>query len=455
MTETFYDREHAKSSKRFEKLQDRRILWESDLARPEQLPNEEGEWTTWLYLAGRGAGKTRTAAEWLAWQAITQANTRWAVIAPTFGDVRDTCAEGESGLLPILREYGVLDYYNRTIGEIKLINGSRIKLFSADEPDRLRGPQHHGAWCDELAAWRYEDTYDQMQFGLRLGDHPRTVITTTPKPIPLIRKLSSRNDGSVILVRGSTFDNAANLAPQALVELQARYNGTRLGRQELYGEILEDAEGALWTQGLIERNRISEVPPLSRITVSIDPAVSNTANSDETGILVCGSDARGFGYVLGDYSLKGSPLEWARKAVEIYQEFKADSILVEVNQGGDMVSAVLRQVDPTLPIREVRVHVGKKLRAEPVAAMYEQGRIKHVGIFEKLEQQMTLWTPESPNSPDRLDAMVQGFSDLLGTANISNYFNAIANFCAKCSLPMPKSFSHCSKCGSVMIQPVA
>ena len=451
MTETFYDREHAKSSKRFEKLQDRRILWESDLARPEQLPNEEGEWTTWLYLAGRGAGKTRTAAEWLAWQAITQANTRWAVIAPTFGDVRDTCAEGESGLLPILREYGVLDYYNRTIGEIKLINGSRIKLFSADEPDRLRGPQHHGAWCDELAAWRYEDTYDQMQFGLRLGDHPRTVITTTPKPIPLIRKLSSRNDGSVILVRGSTFDNAANLAPQALVELQARYNGTRLGRQELYGEILEDAEGALWTQGLIERNRISEVPPLSRITVSIDPAVSNTANSDETGILVCGSDARGFGYVLGDYSLKGSPLEWARKAVEIYQEFKADSILVEVNQGGDMVSAVLRQVDPTLPIREVRVHVGKKLRAEPVAAMYEQGRIKHVGIFEKLEQQMTLWTPESPNSPDRLDAMVQGFSDLLGTANISNYFNAIANFCAKCSLPMPKSFSHCSKCGSVMI----
>ena len=452
MTETFYDREHAKSSKRFEKLQDRRILWESDLARPEQLPNEEGEWTTWLYLAGRGAGKTRTAAEWLAWQAITQANTRWAVIAPTFGDVRDTCAEGESGLLPILREYGVLDYYNRTIGEIKLINGSRIKLFSADEPDRLRGPQHHGAWCDELAAWRYEDTYDQMQFGLRLGDHPRTVITTTPKPIPLIRKLSSRDDGSVILVRGSTFDNAANLAPQALVELQARYNGTRLGRQELYGEILEDVEGALWTQGLIERNRISEVPPLSRITVSIDPAVSNTASSDETGILVCGSDARGFGYVLGDFSFKGSPLEWARKAVEVYQEFKADSILVEVNQGGDMVSAVLRQVDPTLPIREVRVHVGKKLRAEPVAAMYEQGRIKHAGFFEKLEQQMTLWTPESPNSPDRLDAMVQGFSDLLGTANISNYFNAIANFCGKCSLPMPKSFSHCSKCGSVMIE---
>lgn len=451
MTETFYDREHAKLSKQYEKLQDRRILWENDLARPEQLPNEEEAWTTWLYLAGRGAGKTRTAAEWIAWQAITQNNTRWAVIAPTFGDVRDTCAEGESGLLPILREYGVLDYYNRTIGEIKLVNGSRIKLFSADEPDRLRGPQHHGAWCDELASWRYEDTYDQLQFGLRLGDHPRTVITTTPKPVALIRKLNSRDDGSVVVVRGSTFDNAANLAPQALIELQARYNNTRLGRQELYGEILEDVEGALWTRGLIERNRITEIPPLSRITVSIDPAVTNTQNSDETGILVCGSDARGYGYVLGDYSFKGSPLEWARKAVEVFKEYKADSILVEVNQGGDMVSAVLRQVDPTLPIREVRVHVGKKLRAEPVAAMYEQGRIKHVGVFEKLEAQMTFWTPESSDSPDRLDAMVQGFSDLLGTANISNYFNAIANFCSKCNLPMPKSQSHCSKCGSVMI----
>jgi phage terminase large subunit-like protein/ribosomal protein L40E len=257
----------------------------------------------------------------------------------------------------------------------------------------------------------------------------------------------------VIVVRGSTFDNAKNLAPQALIELQARYNGTRLGRQELYGEILEDVEGALWTRGLIERNRITELPPLSRVTVSIDPAITNTKDSDETGILVCGADARGYGYVLGDHSFKGSPLEWARKAVEVYKEYKADSILVEVNQGGDMVSAVLRQVDPTLPIREVRAHVGKKLRAEPVAAMYEQGRIKHYGIYEKLEEQMTIWTPESPDSPDRLDAMVQGFADLLGTTNIANYFNAIANFCMKCNLPMPKSQSHCSKCGSAMIIP--
>lgn len=452
MTEQLLNNIPPESLRLYDSLASRRATWEVTLARPEQLPTENDDWTTWLYLAGRGAGKTRTAAEWLAWQAIKQNNTRWAVIAPTFGDVRDTCAEGESGLIPILRQYGVLDYYNRSNGEIRLLNGSRIKLFSADEPDRLRGPQHHGAWCDELAAWRYEDTFDQLQFGLRLGLHPRTIITTTPKPVPIIRKLSSRKDGSVKLVRGSTFDNAKNLAPQALIELQARYNGTRMGRQELYGELLEDVEGALWTKSLIERNRITEKPFLARITVSIDPAITNTKDSDETGIIVCGSDAKQYGYVLADYSFKGSPLEWATRAVEVYREWKADSILVEVNQGGDMVSAVLRQIDQSLPIREVRAHIGKKLRAEPVAAMYEQGRIKHLGVFEKLEDQMTIWTPESPESPDRLDAMVQGFADLLGTSNVLNYFNALANFCDNCGLPMPKSFTNCSKCGTAMIQ---
>jgi len=385
------------------------------------------------------------------WQALTQNWTRWAVIAPTFGDVRDTCAEGESGLIPILHQYGALEYYNRSTGDIKLTNGSRIKLFSADEPDRLRGPQHHGAWCDELAAWRYPETYDQLQFGLRLGDHPKTVITTTPRPIPLIRQLTAKTDGTVRVVRGSTFDNAANLAPSALVELQARYNGTRLGRQELYGEILDDVEGALWTKGVIDRNRVENAPPLARLAISIDPAVTNTKDSDETGIIVLGSDAAGNGYVIADYSFKGSPNEWAQKAVEVFRTHKADSILVEVNQGGDMVSAVLRQVDMSLPIQEVRAHVGKKLRAEPVAAMYEQGRIKHVGNFDKLEEQMTIWTPDSPDSPDRLDAMVQGFSSLIGTSSAATYFTALANFCTGCGLPMPKSALKCFKCGTAMI----
>lgn len=425
-------------------------MWKNRLARKEQLP-PDGDWNIWLYMAGRGAGKTRTAAEWLAWEAIENPDTRWAIVAPTFSDARDTCAEGESGVISVLKRYHMLAHWNRSMGEILLVNGSRIKLFSADQPDRFRGPQHHGAWCDELAAYRYSDAWDQLQFGLRLGKKPRVVITTTPRPTPLVRMLANRTDGSVVITRGSTFDNAKNLAPSALLELQARYNNTRLGRQELYGEILEDTEGALWTKGLIDRNRIKKAPPLARITVSIDPAVTNTQASDETGIIVCGSDAGGHGYVLGDYSFKGSPLDWASKAVSVFDEWKADTILVEVNQGGDMVSAVLKQIRHSLPIREVRAHVGKRLRAEPVAAMYEQGRIHHIGEFPQLEDQMTIWTPNDPDSPDRIDAMVQGFSDLLGTQNVTNYFNALANFCPKCSLPMPKSMSHCSKCGTAMI----
>jgi phage terminase large subunit-like protein len=353
----------------------------------------------------------------------------------------------------VLRRYKMLKSYNRSIGEIVLNNGSRMKLFSADEPDRFRGPQHHGAWCDELAAYRYVDAWDQLQFGLRLGEHPRIIVTTTPRPTPLIRALAGRKDGSVVTTKGSTFDNAANLAPAALLELQARYNNTRLGRQELYGEILEDVEGALWTKGLIDRAKLDKAPPLSRIVVSIDPAITNTDASDETGIIVCGADASGHGYVLGDYSFRGSPLDWASKAVAVFDEYKADSLLVEVNQGGDMVSAVLKQIRLGLPIREVRAHVGKRLRAEPVAAMYEQGRIHHIGDFPLLEDQMTIWTPNDPNSPDRIDAMVQGFSDLLGKVSIASYFGALANFCPSCNLPMPKSMSHCAKCGSAMLEP--
>ena len=429
-------------------------MWKMNLARKEQLP-PEGDWNIWLYMAGRGAGKTRTAAEWLAWEAIENPDTRWAIVAPTFSDARDTCAEGESGVISVLRRYHMLESWNRSMGEIMLRNGSRIKLFSADQPDRFRGPQHHGAWCDELAAYRYSDAWDQLQFGLRLGSKPRIVVTTTPRPTPLIRMLAGRKDGSVTITRGSTFDNAANLAPSALLELQARYNGTRLGRQELYGEILDDTDGALWTRGVIDRNRVTKAPAMSRILVSIDPAVTNKADSDETGIIVAGCDTGGHGYVLGDYSFKGSPLDWASKAVAVFDEWKADTILVEVNQGGDMVSAVLKQVRNSLPIKEIRAHVGKKLRAEPVAAMYEQGRVHHVGEYANLEDQMTVWTPMDPDSPDRIDAMVQAFSDLLGTSSVSNYFNAIANMCPSCGLPMPQSFAACSKCGTAMLAPVA
>jgi len=426
------------------------VFWTDHQARPEQLPNSDGDWLVWLYLAGRGAGKTRTAAEWLAWQAITQAGTRWAVVAATFGDVRDTCAEGESGLIAVLRRYGVLKHYNRSMGEIRLDNGSLLKMFSADEPDRLRGPQFHGAWCDELAAWRYPDTYDQLQFTLRLGKRPQTLITTTPRPTSLIKELVNREDGSVRVVRGSTFDNAKNLAPAALAQLRNRYEGTRLGRQELEAEILEDVPGALWTLKMIESARIKAAPELARVVVAIDPAATSNENSDETGIVVVGRGIDGRGYVLADRTCKLSPAGWARQAIEAYDEFQASRIIGETNMGGDMIETIIHQIRPNIPYRGVVAKRGKTLRAEPISALYEQGRISHVGIFAELESQMTTWVAgESDYSPDRLDALVHGLTSLnIGSeAFADRYFALIAPPCPWCNLPNDAEATVCSGCG--------
>jgi len=370
-------------------------------------------------MAGRGAGKTRTAAEWLIYQACKNDYTRWAVLAPTFGDARDVCAEGESGLLKVAERYQMLKIkggYNSTKGEINLTNGSRIKLFSGDEPDRLRGPQHHGAWVDELASFRYDDVWTQLQFGLRLGDKPRTIITTTPKPTNLLRDLLTRKDGSVVVTRGSTFDNAANLAPAALAELENRYAGTRTGRQELYGEMLEEVEGALWTRGMIEKTRIrkEDLPDLQRIVVAIDPAVTSGEDSDETGIVVAGISRDKHYYILDDRTLRASPDNWARQAVNAYTDWKADKIVAETNNGGDMVLLVLKQVDANVPVKKVTASRGKHVRAEPVSALYEQGRVHHVGAFPKLEDQLVIWTPDSNDSPDRLDALVWALTELSG-----------------------------------------
>lgn len=428
-----------------------RVVWAYQSARTEQLP-PTGDWMIWLYQAGRGAGKTRTAAEELAWQAIRQPNTRWAIVAPTFADARDTCVEGESGILSVLRRYDALrdrNPWNRSIGEVALANGSRIKLFSGDEPDRLRGPQHHGAWVDELGAFRYSDAWDQLQFGLRLGDNPRTIVTTTPKPVPVIRSLLARKDGSVTVTRGSTFDNRANLAPTALAELLARYDGTRIGRQELYGELLEDVEGALWTLANIEANRLAEAKDVVRTVVAVDPAVTDTG--DETGIIVACRDRHQHGYVIADYSVRGTPDTWARRVVEAYDAHRADAIVVETNQGGQMIASVLRTVRPNLPIREVRASKGKQVRAEPISAMYEQNRIHHVGTFDELETQLTTWTPDQPKSPDRLDALVWAFTELLQHSGAAAYLTALARFCpaghpnrqtdttcTTCRLPLPE-----------------
>jgi phage terminase large subunit-like protein len=397
-------------------------------------------------LAGRGAGKTRTAAEWLAWKAISNEGTRWAIVAPTHADARDTCVEGESGILNILKEFGVLKDYNRSISEIFLTNRSRIKLFSGEEPDRLRGPQFHGGWFDELAAFKRPDAWDQYQFGARLGQHPQTIITTTPRPTKLIKDLVERE--GVRVVRGSTFDNAKNLAPSALAELKLRYENTRLGRQELYGEILDTVEGALWTREMIERARVTDIPPLIRIVVAIDPAVTNNANSDETGIVAAGITSDNHYYVLSDKSLKASPDAWARQAVNLYHDLGADKIIAETNNGGDMVTLLIKQVDHSAPVKKVTATRGKQLRAEPISSLYEQGRVHHHGYFAELETQMCEWTPVSSESPDRLDALVWAITELNSGSSSMMSLAAMADFCPSCRMPQVKGQAICSSCGT-------
>jgi phage terminase large subunit-like protein len=426
-----------------------RIVWQNQLARPEQLP-PPGDWSAWLIISGRGWGKTRTGAEWLAWQAVSQPGTRWAIVAATFGDARDTCVEGDSGLLNILRRYSHIKKWNRSLGEIQLTNGSLVKLFSADEPDRLRGPQFHGAWCDELAAWKYIESWDQLQFGLRLGKKPQVLVTTTPRPIPIIQQLVKRDDGSVVITRGATFDNAKNLAPSALAQLLARYDGTRLGRQELYGEVLTDIEGALWSMSMIENARMSQATMdddirIVRRVIAVDPAITSHEDSDETGIVVASRDADGQLYVEFDGTMKGRPDEWARRVVALYDEYECDSAVIEVNQGGDMVESTLRTVRNTLSIRKVRASKGKRMRAEPISALYEQGRVHHIGKMDKLEDQMCSWSPDDLKSPDRLDALVWALTDLLDAGGAEAYLRQIAKMC-ECGYPNLKSAATCYRC---------
>ncbi len=423
----------------------RRVRWLRQLARPEQIPDDDdNSWNTYLVLAGRGWGKTRTAAEWLAFQAISYPKTRWAIVAPTYGDARDTCAEGISGIVGVLREYGVLKTYNRSNGEMILTNNSRIKLYSGEEPDRLRGPQFHGGWFDELASFKSTDAFDQYRFALRLGDRPRTIITTTPRPTKAIKDLSKRDD--VLLIRGATFDNAANLSEVALAEMRHRYEGTRLGRQELYGEIIDDVEGALWTRDVIEANRVSETPPLVRVVVGVDPAVTSGENSDMTGIVVAGVTADGHYYILEDISMRGSPDEWARRVVDAYHRHQADRIIGETNNGGDMIEILLRQVDSTISYKKVTATRGKLIRAEPVSALYEQHRAHHAGGFPELEDQMCNWTPDSGESPDRMDAMVWAVTELMANQTAMMGIAALAQFCSACRMPAPKSATVCPNC---------
>ena len=382
-------------------------------ARPDQL-TPEGLWPVWLALAGRGWGKTRTGAEDVAWFGTRTPGARIAVIAPTFQDCRDTCFEGESGLIAVLPS-GCVDTYNRSLGELTLWNGTRYKGYAAEASERLRGPQHHRAWADEVAAWNDPATWDQMLFGLRLGTHPQVVATTTPKPTPLIRKIV-KTPGAMI-TRGSTFDNSANLPEGTLAHLRNRYEGTRLGRQELMAELLEDVQGALWTTAMIETQRVRGVPDLQRVVVAVDPSGTKGEGGDDVGIVVAGKTHDGRFYVLEDATCNLSPDGWARRVAEMFDKWSADRVVAEANFGGAMVEAVLRTAAKNLPIKMVTASRGKAVRAEPIAALYEQSKVSHVGSFDELEDQMCSMTPagyvgEGP--PDRADALVWALTELNG-----------------------------------------
>ena len=424
-------------------------------ARPEQLP-PDGDWRIWLVISGRGWGKTFTGSGWLLEQALLQENTEWAVVAPTFTDVRRTCIEGPSGIIKSLQP-GQLRHYNKTNGQVTLSNGSKIHMISADEPDRARGLNLSGAWLDEFAAWRYEETWTAgLAPALRIGN-PQVVITTTPRPTKLIKEFVNRTDGSVVVTRGSTFDNAANLSEAALAELRNRYEGTRIGRQELYGELLTDNPDALWTLEMIDSTRVKEAPELVRIVVAVDPATTSGENADETGIVVVAKGEDGRAYVLADRSCRDTPSGWANRAIKAFNEFNADRIVAEKNQGGDMVELTLRSVDPTIPYSGIVAKLGKRLRAEPIAALYEQGRVSHVGEFATLEDQMTGWLPDSGYSPDRLDALVHALAELkLATGSSADrFFAQLAPPCGACGQPNEVDSFGCKNCGVSLRTPEA
>lgn len=394
------------------------------LARDDQLPPDRapggGDWTIWTILGGRGAGKTRSGAEWIKGLALglpwlTRRPVRSiALVGETFADVRDVMVDGPSGLLAIHAKRDRPTWI-ATRRRLEWPNGAVALAFSAEDPESLRGPQFEAAWADEIAKWRHADaTWDQLQFGLRLGERPREVVTTTPRPIPLLKRLLA--DPRVALSRASTAANAANLAPSFFEAVVGRYAGTRLGRQELDGEMIEDRPDALWTRDLIESCRAETHPPLVRIAVAVDPPATSRAGADACGIVAAGMDASGICHVLADVSEAGlRPTAWAAKAVMLYRRLEADALVVEVNQGGDMVSAVIREVDQGCAIVPVRATRGKHLRAEPVAVLYAQGRVRHVGPHPALEDELCDFGPgglSSGRSPDRLDALVWAITHL-------------------------------------------
>jgi phage terminase large subunit-like protein len=426
----------------FERLSDDdlvelRYSWEV-WGRVNQQP-PSGDWRVWLLLAGRGFGKTRTLTEWVRTMVESGRARSVALVAPTAHAARAVLVEDPtSGILAVSRP-DWMPTWQPALKRVTWPNGAIATTFSADEPDRLRGPQHDAAVADELATWPYPAAWHNLMIGLRLGE-ARCVVATTPRAIPIVLDLV-RPDGTparpgVCVTRGSTYDNVAHLAPDALAEFRRQYEGTTIGRQELHAEILTSVPGALWTPQLfdgarlrmdsptreeIERRQIHrpgrEDVTLTRVVLAVDPAMSS--GGDETGIVVAGVGDDGHGYVLADLSGRGSPESWARRAVAAYHEWHADCLLAEVNQGGDIVQHTVRTVDPSVHFRAVRAGSAKQSRAEPIAALYEQTRVHHVGVYPALEHQCCTWVPGQGRSPDRLDALVWALTDLLVTPRVT------------------------------------
>jgi phage terminase large subunit-like protein len=380
-------------------------------------PRLDGEdWTTWLVLGGRGAGKTRAGAAFIKGMALgepdftAKAVGRLALVGETFADAREVMVEGPSGVLS-LHPSGERPLWSPSRRRLEWSNGAVALVFSAEDPESLRGPQFAAAWADEIGKWRQdEEVWDMLQFGLRLGA-PRQVATTTPRTTPLIRRLLA--DPRTRVSRPRTRDNR-HLAPGFLAAVEARYAGTRLGRQELDGELIEERPGALWRRDLIDGCRVAAAPALARVVVAVDPPATSGPRADACGIVAAGLDKGGTAYVLADATLEhAAPHVWAAGALALYRRLEADALVVEVNQGGEMVTSVLRGVDPGVPVTSVRATRGKYLRAEPVAALYGQGRVHHVGAFPQLEDEMCDYAPGQAYSPDRLDALVWALTHLL------------------------------------------
>ena len=393
--------------------------WRSELnARPNQIA-PDGNWTTWLILAGRGFGKTRTGAEWIRERVESGMSKRIALIGKTPADVRDVMIEGESGLLNISPPYN-MPTYEPSKRRLTWDNGAIAQTFSSYEPDQLRGSQFDTAWADEMASWEYpEETWDNLMFALRLGEKPQVCVTTTPRPLQLLINL--RDAKTTVLTKGTSYDNRENLNQQFFDSILSKYKNTRLGMQEIYAEILEESDNAMWKREWLDEGRL-EVGPgdLERVVVAIDPAVTSKKTSDETGIIVAGKDSEGKFYVLNDSSARYTPSAWSEKAIMLYNQYQCDKIIAEVNNGGQLVEHTLRTQSENVPYKSVHASRGKRTRAEPIASLYEQGKVHHVGNLERLENQLCNWEANSGDpSPDRLDALVWALTELSGSGNPS------------------------------------